>query len=129
MAISTAHPSSRRRRLVVLAASACAALAVWIVVLAQHLPARYVVHRWNAAWIGFDVLLLCSFAAVGYTAWRRAALLPLAAQTSAVLLLCDAWFDVMTAAGTPDLLIGLACAAVEVPLALMLGRVALRRHT
>lgn len=112
----------------VLAVSACAALAMWIAILAQHLPARYVVHRWNAAWIGFDILLLLSFAAVGYTAFRRATMLPLAAQASAILLLCDAWFDVMTAAGGRDLVTGLICATVEVPLGLVLLRVAYRRH-
>src|SRR5690242_9715785 len=72
-----APPPRRRRGLVVAAAIACVAVLAWIVALSEMLPARYVVGHWDAAWIGFDVLILISFAGVGWTAWRRAAAVPI----------------------------------------------------
>lgn len=123
-----APPPWRRRGLVVAAAIACVAVLAWIVALSEMLPARYVVGHWDAAWVGFDVLILISFAGVGWTAWRRAAAVPIAALVSAVLLVCDAWFDVMTAAGTGDVFQSVVYAAIELPLAAVLGYFACRRY-
>jgi hypothetical protein len=121
-------PALRRLRwLVVAAAVACAAIAAWIFALAEMLPTRYVVGHWDAAWIGFDVMLLISFASVGWTAWRRVAAVPLAALVSAVLLVCDAWFDVMTASGGGDVVASVMYASVEVPLAAGLAFLAYRK--
>jgi hypothetical protein len=128
-ALSAKAPSPwRRRGLVVAATIACAAVLAWIVALSEMLPARYVVGHWDAAWIGFDVLLLISFASVGWTAWRRIAAVPIAALVSAVLLVCDAWFDVTTAAGTGDVFESVVYAAIELPLAAVLGYFACRRY-
>jgi hypothetical protein len=96
---------------------ACLALGVWMLVMADSLPARYVAGHWDTAWVGFDGILLLSFAATGWTAWRAHPARPAAAMATAVLLLCDAWFDVTTAAA-PDLLRSVLLAAlVELPLA------------
>jgi hypothetical protein len=123
-------PSGRRRRgwLVVAAVVACAAVAAWIFALAEMLPARYVVGHWDAAWIGFDVMLLISFACIGWTAWRRISAVPMAALVSAVLLVCDAWFDLMTASGGGDVVASVGYATVELPLAAGLSYLAYRKY-
>jgi hypothetical protein len=96
---------------------ACLALGGWMLVMAGSLPARYVTGHWDTAWLGFDAILLVSFAVTGWTAWRAHPARPVAAMATAVLLLCDAWFDVTTAAA-PDLPGSvLSAALVELPLA------------
>jgi hypothetical protein len=111
----------------VAAVVACAAVGAWIFALAEMLPARYVVGHWDAAWVGFDIMLLISFASVGWTAWRRVSAVPVAALVSAVLLVCDAWFDVMTAGGG-DVAQGVIYASIELPLAAGLTYLAYRKY-
>lgn len=76
------------------------ALIPWIVYLAISLPDNYVANNWPATWVGFDLLLVFMMAATAYLGWRRRQLMILAAFATGVLLICDAWFDIMTA--TPD---------------------------
>jgi len=68
----------------------------WIVYLGLSLPARQVSHHYDAAWVGFDVFELIALAATGYFALRRSRYLALASASAATLLVCDAWFDVLT---------------------------------
>jgi hypothetical protein len=104
-------------------------LVPWIAYLALTLPERYVVHNWSITWVGFDVLLLLMFAATALLGWLRRQLLILTGFASGVLLLCDTWFDVMTAS-RGDLWESLASAAVEVPIAAVLigGSLRLTRY-
>ncbi len=117
-----------RRLLWALAAAlACLALGGWMLVMADTLPARYVAGHWDTAWLGFDSILLASFAATGWTAWRAHPAAPAAAMATAVLLVCDAWFDVTTAA-EPDLLGSvLSATLVELPLAGLAAGLAYRQ--
>jgi hypothetical protein len=116
-----------RRLLWALAAVlACLALGGWMLVMAGSLPARYVAGHWDMAWLGFDSILLTSFAATGWTAWRAHPAAPAAAMATAVLLVCDAWFDVTTAAA-PDLPGSvLSATLVELPVAGLAAWFALR---
>jgi hypothetical protein len=98
----------------------------WIVALAVRLPTRYVAGHWNVAWVGFDVILLASVIATAWAAARRPHLAPTAALVTAVLLVCDAWFDITTASGVADTTLSLLCAVVELPVAVALFRVAHR---
>jgi hypothetical protein len=110
----------RYLRLLIMAGSAVL-LVPWIVYLGLTLPYRYVANNWSATWVGFDVILLVMFASTAVLGWLRRQLLILTAFASGVLLLCDAWFDVMTSAPR-DLWWSLGSAALEVPMAaLMLG--------
>ena len=68
----------------------------WIVYLAFSLPARETSHHYDAAWVGFDVFELIALGATGYLALRRSRYLALASSSAATLLVCDAWFDVLT---------------------------------
>jgi ABC-type proline/glycine betaine transport system permease subunit len=63
------------------------------------------------------VLLIIALAATGYTALRRSRYLSMAATATAVLLVVDAWFDVMTTPGAQVIQSIVLAAVVELPLA------------
>ncbi|MGE5696897.1 MAG: hypothetical protein ACM4D3_17215 [Candidatus Sericytochromatia bacterium] len=109
----------RRAHLGVMVAGAVAMIP-WIVYHAFSLPETYNAHDWPLTWIGFDLLLVTFMAATAVLGWLRRQMLVLAAFTTGVLLLCDAWFDIMTA-GPHELVTSLAMAGLgEVPLATIL---------
>jgi hypothetical protein len=96
------------------------AMIPWLVYLSVTLPANYVAHNWTATWVGFDVLLVAFMLATAVLGYLRRQLLMLAAFTSGVLLICDAWFDLMTA-GPKDIWLSLVTALlIEVPLAIFM---------
>jgi len=115
----------RRPRLTPMAGGAIG-LIPWIVLLVITPPAIYVAHHWPATWVGFDVLLVAFMVTTGVLVFLRRRLVLLTAFTTGVLLICDAWFDVMTA-GTHDLWVSaLTATLVELPLAIILITTALR---
>jgi hypothetical protein len=96
------------------------AMIPWLVYLSVTLPENYVAHNWPATWVGFDILLVVFMVATAVLGYLRRQLLLLAAFTSGVLLICDAWFDLMTA-GPKDLWLSLVTALlIEVPLAIFM---------
>jgi hypothetical protein len=98
-----------------------AVLIPWTVYLSITLPSRYVARHWVATWVGFDVMLLAMLAATAVFGWRRRQLLFPTAFASGVLLVCDAWFDVLTSHPGADFLQALGSALlVELPLAFVL---------
>jgi hypothetical protein len=98
-----------------------AALIPWTVYLAITLPSHYEARNWVATWVGFDILLLAMLIATAIAGWRRRQLLFPTAFASGVLLICDAWFDVMTSQPGADLMQALLSALlVELPLAFVL---------
>ena len=58
-------------------------------------------------------------AAVAVAAYRRSGLLPRLATAAGTALVCDAWFDVVTARRGADVTLSLVGLAVELPLALL----------
>lgn len=123
-ASSTIIPVARarriRRRRLALNLAAPAVLLPWIVYLAVSLPDHYVARNWGAAWVGFDVLLLAMFALTAVFGLLRRQLLVLAAYGTGLLLVCDAWFDVMTAAPRDRWLSLASALLVELPVAAVL---------
>jgi len=115
-----------RRVRLVLMAGAIVGLIPWIVYLSITLPDRYIANNWIATWVGFDTLLLLFMASTAVLGLLRRQLLILAAFTTGVLLVCDAWFDVMTAAPSDRWLSVLTAALGELPLAAVLITGALR---
>jgi hypothetical protein len=102
------------------------AMVPWLIYLYVTLPDRYVAHNWTVTWVGFDVLLVGFMLATALLGHLRRQLLMLAAFSSGVLLICDAWFDLMTA-GPKDLGLSLVTALlIEVPLAIFMITGALR---
>ncbi|HZQ31299.1 MAG TPA: hypothetical protein VFB19_06145 [Mycobacterium sp.] len=115
----------RRIRLVLMIGAAIA-LVPWIVYLAFTLPDKYTTYNWTATWVGFDILLLIFIVATAVLGLLRRQLLILTAFTTGVLLVCDAWFDVMTAGPADRWLSILTAALAELPLAVILIGGALR---
>ena len=92
-------------------------LVPWIVYLGFTLPDRQVSHHYGAAWVGFDVFELIALGSTGYFALRRSRFLAVSSASAATLLVCDAWFDVLTSPRS-QLLESIALAVViELPLA------------
>ena len=121
-------PTFRRTGPTVVFLLVCAVgLIPWTVGLAVRLPAHYVVGRWTLTWAGFDIALVACFAVTAWALWnQRPTALPAAVFTSA-LLLCDAWFDVLTAHGGRDLLVSAATALLgEIPGAIVLAAISIR---
>lgn len=107
---------TRELRILLLVGSA-AVLVPWIVYLAVTLPPQYVAHNWDVTWVGFDVLLLAMMVATAVLGYLRRQMLVLTAFATGVLLVCDAWFDVMTAHGDEQVWSVVSALLVELPLA------------
>jgi hypothetical protein len=97
-------------------------LVPWTLYLTFTLPSRHVTLHYDLAWVGFDVALACTFAATTLAALRRSHwLVPLAAVT-ATMLVCDAWFDIVTSQGGGEMWEAVAEAVfAELPLAALCG--------
>jgi len=93
-------------------------LVPWTLWLTISLPSRHVTEHYDVAWIGFDVALAAAFAATAWSALRRPRWLVALAAATGTMLVCDAWFDVVTSAGGGERLEAVAEAAfAELPLA------------
>ena len=124
----TSDLARRRRAVLLVAVLSGVALVLWTLRLGADLPARYLVGHWDLAWVGFDLLLAGSIAATGMLTWRGSPARAGASFATAVLLICDAWFDVSTAAGSTDLVTSvLSAVLVELPLAALAGVLAYRQ--
>jgi hypothetical protein len=93
-------------------------LVPWTLYLTFTLPSRHLTLHYDLGWVGFDIALAVSFAATAWAAFRGSRwLVPLAAVT-ATMLVCDAWFDIVTSRPGGELWEAVAEAAlVELPLA------------
>ena len=102
------------------------ALIPWLVYLAATLPSNYVAQNWSVTWVGFDVILVLFMSATAVLGLLRRQLLLLTAFTTGILLICDVWFDVMTA-GPDSIWVSLGTGALlELPLAVIMISGALR---
>ena len=103
-----------------LALSAAVALIPWTIYLGFTLPEDYTAQHWQATWVGFDILLLAFMTATAVLGFLRHHLLTLFAFSTGVLLVCDAWFDMLTAK-RGDFAVSLLTATLgELPLAVLL---------
>lgn len=115
------------RRIRLLTMLACiVTLVPWTIYLGFALPSQYEAHNWRVAWVGFDVILLTSMALTFWLAWRMRQLVILSSFTTGVLLVCDAWFDVTTAAPDERIWSIMSALLAELPLAFTLVYGALR---
>jgi hypothetical protein len=104
----------------------CVVLIPWIGYLAMTLPQKYVAHNWPVTWVGFDLLLVLFMAATAIFGYLRRRALLLTAFTTGVLLICDAWFDLLTAGPNDAWLSVITAMLIEVPMAFLLISGALR---
>jgi hypothetical protein len=100
----------------------CAAITLipWTIYLGLTLPQNYNAQHWQVTWVGFDVLLLAFMAATAVLGFIRHHLMTLFAFATGVLLLCDAWFDVLTAKRGDFTVSVLTAVLAELPLAVVL---------
>jgi hypothetical protein len=91
----------------------------WTIYVGESLPSRQLSPNYDAAWSGFDGLLLAALASTAYFALRRSRYLSTAATVTAALLVVDAWFDVMTTPMSQRWQSILLAVAVELPLAVV----------
>lgn len=99
----------------------CAVVLIpWAALLFLTLPRHYGANHWWLAWGGFDVALGASLAATAVATLRRSPFGEVAAAVTGTLLLCDAWFDVLTSRGTSDVVQAVVSALlIELPLAVV----------
>ena len=102
------------------------AMIPWLVYLSSSLPLEYKAQNWRLTWVGFDVLLVAFMLATAVFGYLRRQVLLFAAFTSGVLLICDAWFDMMTARPDDVWLSMVSALLIEVPLAIFMIRGAQR---
>jgi hypothetical protein len=104
---------------------AAAAMVPWLYVLSGSLPDTTRVSGWSTAWLGLDVMEGLALLGTGLLLLRRdPRVSPVAAVTSA-LLLVDVWFDLTTSSSGRALLIAGAMALlVELPLCALCGLIA-----
>jgi hypothetical protein len=127
--------TARRRAALVLLAGAIS-LIPWTVGLAVTLPRRYLVGTWTITWTGFDVVLIGCFSVTAWALWKQRQVAVPATMVTSVSLLCDAWFDLLTAHRGSDLLVSTMTALFgEIPIAIGLAamstrllRTAMRMH-
>jgi hypothetical protein len=93
------------------------ALGPWTLYLTYSLPSRHLTHHYDLAWVGFDIALLASFAITGWFALHPSKWLVPAAAVTGTMLLCDAWFDVITSSGNEQAESILEACLAELPLA------------
>jgi len=98
----------------------------WIGYLSVTLPQKYVAHNWPATWIGFDILLLGFMGATAVLGFLRRQLIVLTGFTTGVLLICDGWFDLMTAKPEDAAVSVLTAMLIQAPMAFLLISGALR---
>lgn len=97
----------------------CAAVLVpWAAILFLTLPCHYGASHWRLAWGGFDIALGIALATTAIAALRLSPVAATAATITGTLLVCDAWFDILTARGVSDVAQAMGEALlIELPLA------------
>jgi hypothetical protein len=94
------------------------ALVPWTVLLNEGLPSRHVSTHWKLVWTGFDVVLAAVLLLTAVAALRGSGALGRLAAASGTMLLCDAWFDTLTATTRTEVVVSVVEAvAAELPLA------------
>jgi predicted branched-subunit amino acid permease len=96
-----------------------AGLLLWTLWLTYSLPSRHVTQHYDLAWVGFDIALLAAFVVTTWCVVRSSQWLVPAAAATGTMLLCDAWFDVITSEPGGRLEALLEAGLAELPLAIL----------
>lgn len=110
-----------RRALAPLFLLAGLGLLPWTAYLVLTLPGRHVqTGYYDLAWGGFDIALAALLVATGVGLVRRRLWVQSTATAAATMLVCDAWFDVLSSRPGRERLVAIAlAAAAELPSALV----------
>ena len=102
----------------------------WMVYLAFTLPRKVSADHYDVAWLGFDIALWLSIAALAYCAIRRRPGFALLAAVTSALLFVDAWFDVVTSSTRGELMSAVLLALfAELPGAIICAWMAINAET
>lgn len=116
-----------RRRRQLLSIGSSAVLVPWTVYLATSLPVRVVVDNWPEVWVGYNIVLIVMLGLTAWLGWRRRLAVVLTAFATGVLILADAYFDVLTSSADRDLWFAITAAVlIEIPVAWLLIGAAVR---
>jgi hypothetical protein len=116
-----------RHRIAWFLALCCLGLIPWTIGLAVTLPRSYLVATWPLAWTGFDIVLLGCLGTTAWALWKQRQVAVVASMVTSVLLLCDAWFDIVTAHSGRCLVLSVITAVfAEIPIAMLLGLISVR---
>ena len=95
-------------------------LVPWTVWIAYQLPQRHLARHWDVAWGGFDAAMAGLLIATAVAAVRRSPWIQGTATAAATMLVCDAWFDMATAAsGNEEAMAIVTAVLIELPLAVL----------
>jgi hypothetical protein len=90
----------------------------WIIYLGFAPPAELGDGHWRVAWVGLDAMEAIALALTARLAYRRSTWVDITATATAILLIVDAWFDIVTSDTGWGLTQAIAAAVVlELPLA------------
>ena len=102
-----------------------ALLVPWTIYLVLRLPRHYDAHHYRLSWVGFDVAMVAALIVTGIALARRSPALSRYAAGLSVMLVIDAWFDILNAGTTIDRVMAVVAAALfELPLAYLCWRLA-----
>jgi hypothetical protein len=115
-------PIARLRRvrpwLLLIVGGVAVALLPWTAYLSATLPSEHLANHWDIAWAGLDALEAAALVLLFIAVVRRSVFVPMFAAVAGTSLVCDAWFDVMTAGTGRSLRWAIIEALVaEIPLA------------
>ena len=98
----------------------CIVLVPWTINLSLTLPTHHLSPHWDISWTGLDVGIIITLLITAYLAYKKSKWVTMPAIATSVLLIADAWFDIMSShAGTAlDQAIILAI-FVELPVSIM----------
>lgn len=123
---STVGVGPVRRWIVRFLSLCCLVLIPWTIGLGVTLPRHYLVDNWPLAWTGFDAILLGCLSTTAWALWKQRQVAVPAAMVTSALLLCDAWFDILTAHPGRCMILSIATAMfAELPVAILLGVIAI----
>jgi hypothetical protein len=95
-------------------------LVPWTVWIAYELPQRHLARHWDVAWGGFDAAMASLLIATAIAAWRRSPWIQGTATAAATMLVCDAWFDMVTASQGAEQAMAITTALLlELPVAVL----------
>lgn len=110
----------RRKVRIGVVGAAVILLVPWLVYLAISLPGSHRVRNWDLMWVGFDGIELLLLALTLLLGLQRRVLVVPTGFATGIVLLCDAWFDLMTASPGELWQSVLAAILLELPLAALL---------
>jgi hypothetical protein len=99
----------------------------WAIWLSASLKAVHTTHRWDLAWSGFDAGLAAGFCGTAVAAFRRSPWVAPFAAATGMLLLTDAWFDiVLESHGSEEMTAIFEAVVFELPVAALCFWIAYR---